>query len=841
MNERPFATTSEKMLVDRHGSRSLATSKWVEVYKKEGVNNGDNFGNPSCLSGDGMTLAVGAVNTDQNGQNSGDVHVYKRSGNGSFDQIAQYIPGTASWAMLGWSLALSDNGSVLAVGSPGESTVRLYSDNGPSGYSVFATLTGGLNDRFGHSVSLSSDGKWLAVGAPYRPVMLGGGYVDIYKDVNPTAGTVAWFDTLSHFDGFGYSVSLSDDGGFLGVATQGTIREVQIYTRTAAGYVLLTDLSCINAGAGGDSVTFAGHGNVFAVRIPGEVRVYKIFNGGKCEQIHIGDTILISNSAPFGSNTRNEILFSLSDNGKVLAIADRPNFGGKVFVYVLEKAPASKGDGMEYHQKGELSIQNSQSVSLSNDGNLVAFGTGFQQGTPSADNGFTYVYEWKTQTPPPITPPTPTNPPITSPTPTTVTSPTPTNSPPGCNWIEVDKEVGESNNDSFGNPSFLSGDGKTLAVGAIHSDQSGQDSGSVHVYKRSSSSGDFTQLAGNIPGNEKGGKLGWSISLSDSGSVMAVGAPGEGGGKGRVHLYQNGGAAYGLLLSLPVPDATLGDGFGHSVSLSGDGAWLAIGAPSQPVISTGVIPVGGGYVHVYQTSTIAGSANLFHDLHPSTPTEGFGYSVSLSDDGGYLGIGNQKVGEVRIYVRVLNTYNELLLCKISGGQAVTFGGTSNKFAVLFSTYVSVYQIVPGGACSPYHTGSVPIQVASTGTDTRNEILFSLSDDGDALAIADTPGFYGRVIVYERVPAPSGIGQHQYVKKGDYINISGSESVSLSDDGKLVAFGTGFQPGSTSADNGFAYVYECITQTPPPTTPPPTPTNPPSTSPPTAVSFVICRP
>lgn len=443
--DHPLATTSEKMLVDRHGSRSLATSMWVEVYNKEGANDGDNFGNPSCLSGDGMTLAVGAVNADQNGQNSGGVHVYKRSGNGSFDQIAQNIPGSIAGGMLGWSLSLSDNGSVLAVGSPGESTVRLYSDNGPLGYGVFATLTASWSDRFGHSVSLSGDGKWLAVGAPYRPVTLGGGYVRVYNQLNPAAAKAPLFATLplatlppTPTAGFGYSVSLSDGGGFLGVATQDTILyEVKIYTQTAAGYDPLTDPSCIIAG--GDSVTFAGHGNVFAVRIQKEeeVRVYKIFNGGKCEQIHIGDKIRINKSAPSGSNTRNEILFSLSDNGKVLAIADRPYFGGKVFVYELEKAPASKGDGDEYHQKGDFSIQKSQSVSLSNDGSLVAFGTGFQQGTSSADNGFTYVYEWKTQTPPPITPPTPTNPPVTFPTPTT--------SPP-CEWEKVDKEVGESNN-----------------------------------------------------------------------------------------------------------------------------------------------------------------------------------------------------------------------------------------------------------------------------------------------------------------------------------------------------------------------------------------------------------
>jgi hypothetical protein len=90
---------------------------------------------PVCLSGDGMTLAVGTIN-------AGNVHIYKRrASSGGFDQIAQNIAGSKSGNDFGWSISLSDNGDVLAVGSPGEDMndggVRLYIDKGAAGYELF--------------------------------------------------------------------------------------------------------------------------------------------------------------------------------------------------------------------------------------------------------------------------------------------------------------------------------------------------------------------------------------------------------------------------------------------------------------------------------------------------------------------------------------------------------------------------------------------------------------------------------------------------------------------------------------------------------------------------------
>ena len=380
----------------------------MELDVNDGVSDHDNFGTPSCLSGDGMILAVGAIDSDPSGTSSGSVHVYKNDGNGKFEQqigmaiLPKNILGVEE-AQFGWSLSLSDNGDVLAVGAPGEDggdgTVRLYYNDNGAGYKLFldSPLYGIWNSVFGHSVSLSGDGKWLAVGAP------GDESVTVYNDVDSTAGMVSFHDVIPGGTGFGYSVSLSDDGHFLGIGTDDLVGSVRIYARGTAGYTV----RCAGI-ISGQAVTFAGNSGRFAVRDigKGEVKVYEI-NGGVCDPIHIG-AVPINTATTVGP--RDETLFSLSDDGEVLAIADTRYYQGTVLVY--ERVPSTIGvDNFEYQQRGDaINVLGSQSVSLSYSGDMVAIGTPFCTGNDgNKDKGCSYVYGWILRTSPPT--PNPTLPP----------------------------------------------------------------------------------------------------------------------------------------------------------------------------------------------------------------------------------------------------------------------------------------------------------------------------------------------------------------------------------------------------------------------------------------------
>ncbi|MEO7733068.1 MAG: DUF4215 domain-containing protein, partial [Kofleriaceae bacterium] len=101
--------------------------------KASNANANDNFGTVVVLSADGTTLAVGAfreasaasgVNGDQGNNavaDAGAVYVFTRSG-GVWSQQAYLKASNTDPDRFGWSLALSSDGSTLAVGAPDEAS-----------------------------------------------------------------------------------------------------------------------------------------------------------------------------------------------------------------------------------------------------------------------------------------------------------------------------------------------------------------------------------------------------------------------------------------------------------------------------------------------------------------------------------------------------------------------------------------------------------------------------------------------------------------------------------------------------------------------------------------------
>lgn len=117
----------------------------VRIYQYQGSNwaligvpiNGGNlndfFGANLSLSADGSLVAIGADGANPNGSNSGQVRIYKNINN-SWIKIGTDINGVADEDYCGTSLSLSADGSILAVGAPGNNTsssaagqIRVYS------------------------------------------------------------------------------------------------------------------------------------------------------------------------------------------------------------------------------------------------------------------------------------------------------------------------------------------------------------------------------------------------------------------------------------------------------------------------------------------------------------------------------------------------------------------------------------------------------------------------------------------------------------------------------------------------------------------------------------------
>lgn len=200
------------------GSPGLATGQvrvfdeingqWVQVGSD--INGGSNmhpeFGKKIELSYNGNRMAVGS---------NGRVELFEEF-NGQWFKIGNEILGFSSGDGTGSSLTISEDGKRIAVGSHlfGEGKVRTYEEIGGVWTQLGSELTGStLGDEFGYAVSISGNGKYLAVGAP--GVGNDAGAVEIFYEISGD-----WIKVGNNIPGSleswaGYSVAISNDASSL--------------------------------------------------------------------------------------------------------------------------------------------------------------------------------------------------------------------------------------------------------------------------------------------------------------------------------------------------------------------------------------------------------------------------------------------------------------------------------------------------------------------------------------------------------------------------------------------------------------------------------------------------
>jgi hypothetical protein len=333
-------------------------SGWAQVGSNiDGEAAGDNSGYSVSLSADGQTVAIGATGNDDNGSDAGHVRVYRNSGSG-WVQLGADIDGEGTADFSGYSVSLSADGQTVAIGArfnDGNGTiaghVRVYNYNGSVWAKVGADIDGEVEfDESGYSVSLSADGRTLAVGAVGNDgTASGAGHVRVYHyDGSGWAQVGGDIDGEAADDQSGYSVSLSADG------------------QTVAICALLND------GNGTD----AGH-----------VRVYR-YSGTAWAQVGAD----IDGEA---AGDRSGYSVSLSADGQTVAIGaiyndDNGPIAGHVRIYRNSGSGwAQVGLDIDGEAAGDWS---GRSVSLSADGQTVAIGAIFNDGNGTSA-GHVRVYE----------------------------------------------------------------------------------------------------------------------------------------------------------------------------------------------------------------------------------------------------------------------------------------------------------------------------------------------------------------------------------------------------------------------------------------------------------------
>jgi|GEM_PF-385073 len=393
--------------------------------------------------------------------------------------------------------------------------------------------------------------------------------------------------------------------------------------------------------------------------------------------------------------------------------------------------------------------------------------------------------------------------------------------------------------DYFGWSLALSSDGSTLAVGAFleasnatgidgnQADNSAADAGAVYVFTHTGSS--WSQQAYLKASNSNGGDFfGASLALSSDGSTLAVGAYGEASNAtgvdgnqvdnsanqaGAVYVFTRAGTVWTQQAYVKASNTDAIDQFGRTVSLSSDGATLAVDAPGERSMAAAI---GGnqadnsapwaGAVYVFSRAGSSWSQQAYIKASNTDANDYFGASLALSADGSLLAVGAQ--GEA--------------------SNATGVGGDQTDNSASYAG--AVYVFTRAGSS---WTRQAYLKASNTNANDVFGYSLALSSDGSVLAVGanqeasnatgiggaeanNSASLAGAVYVFTR--AVSSWSQQAYVKAsntnaGDQFGVS----VALSSDGSTLSVGahneasnaTGI--GGTEADNsasnaGAVYVF-----------------------------------
>jgi hypothetical protein len=328
-------------------------------------------------------------------------------------------------------------------------------------------------------------------------------------------------------------------------------------------------------------------------------------------------------------------------------------------------------------------------------------------------------------------------------------------------WIQIGNNIeGETSGDRLGQSVSLSNDGLIMVVGAPYNDDVGLTAGHAKVYENQS--GTWTQIGQNINAEAEGDFFGISVSISSDGSVIAVGArnnDGNGERAGHVRVYENISGTW-TQIGQDIDGEASYDRSGASISLSSDGSVIAIGAYENDGVDTDA-----GHVRIYENQSDTWT-QIGQDIDGEAANDNFGESVSLSSD----------------------------------GSVVAIGGSYNDNSFLDAGHVKVYENQSG------IWTQVGQDIDGAAEDDHLGVSVSLSYDGSILAAGaiGKNNYSGCVRVYENQSGTwTQIGQ-DIDGEGDYAKFG--ESVSLSSDGSVIAIGAPYYD-SKSSEAGLVSVYE----------------------------------
>ncbi|MDT0558014.1 T9SS type A sorting domain-containing protein [Ichthyenterobacterium sp. W332] len=388
----------------------------------------------------------------------------------------------------------------------------------------------------------------------------------------------------------------------------------------------------------------------------------------------------------------------------------------------------------------------------------------------------------------------------------------------GWSQVQIGQDIhGEGNGDESGWVISLSSDGSIVAIGAHLNNGNGNNSGHVRVFENINET--WTQIGQDINGEQAEDRSGSSLSLSSNGNILAIGAPRNGSNSelsGHVRVFENINGTW-TQIGQDLDGESSGDQFGWSVSLSDNGAILAIGAIESNTSNKGYVKV---FENINGTWTQIGQKIIGENIGGSD----FGWSVNISNNGNRLAVGDPfnnptndfngaQTGHVRIFENINDAWTQIgqdidgessgdqsgnKISLSSDGSTIAIGAVLNSGNGQYSGHVRVFEDING----------IWTQIGQDiDGESQNDFFgfdVNLSSDASVIFIGATGTSNGTVRLYKNI-------NNSWTKIGQDLNgdSSGNQfgfSIDCSIDAGIIAIGDRSDNGNGS-ERGQVKVYD----------------------------------
>ena len=765
---------------------TVTASPWSQQAKIQShdIETGDYFGGSVSMSSDGNTAIVGANREDTGAHMTGAAYIFTRSGSTWSEQAKIQSSDKERTDFFGYSVSISDDGNTAIVGAYGEDTgfnaagaAYIFTRSGStwSEQAKIQALDRSPESFFGYSVSISGDGNTAIVGARYENsggTRSGAAYVFTRSGSTWTQQAKIQSSDIEAEDRFGTSVDIYGDYAVVGAPNHNSsFGSAYIFTRSGSIWSQQAKIQSPNTEIAellGYSVSISGDGNTVIVGANAAGPRRGMRHGAAYIYVRSGSTW--SQQAKITALDRKRydvfgISVSISNDGNVVAVGAHGVDDGSLYTvgaaYIFIRSgnfwiQRAKIDASDKVDGGEFG----RSVSILSDGSVIA-------GAPAKNGGAAYFF-----------------------TSNDITSSSISARYVDPNvfsggvidtiWLET-SDIQSSDietDDFFGISASISSDGKTAIVGAYREDTGGTDAGAAYIFTRS---GSIWEQQAKIQSSdiETGDYFGRSVSISSDGNTVIVGAYGEDTGgtdAGAAYIFTRSELTWTQQAKIQSSDIESGDNFGGSVSISSDGNTVIVGANGE---DTGGSNAGAAYIFTRSGSIWSQQAKI--QALDKEADDSFGSYLFLLSEGSAVSISGD--GNTAIVAAQLED---------TGGQSV---GAAYIFTRSGSTW----------------TQQAKIQALDKQTSDNFGSSVSISSDGNTVIVGavlqgviSDNGNTGAAYIFTRsgsIWEQQAKIQSSDIEAGDNFGYS----VYISNDGNIVVVGaTGKNTGGTDA--GAAYIF-----------------------------------